>query len=286
MRSEAWGEWRGVWTGAVLAVVIAAVLPGCPGSRGTQAQDEVEEAVELPPMSEGTLQTLGPHIFVAETRLVPGEGSDRRARTERIELRWQDRQHYHLRRWVDGERRSEEIREEDWGLVRKGNGSFLPGAPVPGTEVLRDSMVPGDRMLGEVELAAQLREEPREDDEAPRRFVLELRSELAVEDAAAREELERRYADFGATMFPVSVDGEITTDEYGNRTRMRVAYGYRVAEGLVYGAPVIEKIHEESRELAPGGVDLEIPAEAAVWLAEVRSQRAAATSGTPDRPTR
>jgi hypothetical protein len=286
MRSEARSWRRGGWIGAVLGVAITAGLSGCPGPGETQTQDQVVEPVELPPMSEGTLQVLGPHICVAETRLVPGEGSERRARTERIELRWQDRQHYHLRRWVDGERHSEEIREEEWGLVRKGDGPFMPGAAMAGSEVLRDTMVPGNRMLGEVEPAAVLREEPREDDTAPRRFVLELRSELAVEDAAAREDLERRYAEFGATMLPVSVDGEITTDEHGNRTRMRVAYGYRVTDGPGYGAPVIEKIHEESRELAPGGVDLEIPAEAAVWLAEVRSQRAAATSSTPDHPAR
>ncbi len=261
-------------TGLIAALWVAA-LPGCGRTPQDGAPDGEAASLELPPMSEGTIQALGPHLFVGETRVEPAAGSSVLERTDRVELRWQDRHHYHLRRWADGEPRTEEIREDDLLLVRKARGRFQWAAPSPGPTVLRDTIVPGERALADVEAVAILSAEEGAS-ETPRRFSIALAPAFAADDDAARSALEAELAQRGASRLPVALDGEAEVDELGNRTRLRVEYTYRVPRGDRFESATVTLVHEESREPRPDGTDLDIPPEAAVMLAEARSARAAA----------
>jgi len=149
-----------------------------------------------------------------------------------------------------------------------------------GPAQLRDTLSPGNRMLGDVDPHAVLREVPPEEYDGYRYFTLSLKPELAATDAAAQRDLEQRFREAGATMLPVAVDGEVTVDSLGNRTSMRIVYRYRVRNGARWETAEVTKTYVESRAPAPEGVALDIPTEAAILLAEARDA-APAETGPP-----
>ena len=100
-------------------------LWGCSGSCGGEATEpptlgEVTVAVQF-----ASVERLGPHAYTATvTRVEQVEGAETSTQDETVELRWQDWDHFRLRRLANGERRSAWVVVDGTPWVRRLGGPW------------------------------------------------------------------------------------------------------------------------------------------------------------------
>jgi hypothetical protein len=245
-------------------------LAACRGGEGARDGESQGESVDLPAMSPGTIQAIGPHVFTSSLETSgPDDGEDGPAK-DRLELVFEDISHYRMSRWSDGALDLEEYREDDLFVFRRSKGPFRWGQAVAGSSYLLDTIHPFERGLNHfsAELVIEEIETREEDPETFRRFRLGLRA--SPEDT----EQEPRSRGAGHSALPLTLTGEVTTDEFGNRRQAQLE-GTFLDRGLSgFDEDPTTIIYFESRVAAPEGVGLMPPAAATPMIFERKAERA------------
>lgn len=282
----------GSWL-ALAGALLALSMGGCKG------EEEAGDAVvavstdELPPMSVGTAQAIGPHRFAANVTVEAEPESGTEPTEEQVECTWIDLTHYSFQRHENGQLRSQDIRDGDMAVRRKKSGRFSWRSPRPGPDVLLKTITPFDTLIARFRnrLVVQAVDLRPEDPDGCRRFALSLRPMPAVaEGESALDSLERSTWNAGHSSLPLSLDGEVLVDEFGNRREVILGGSYRKRSGTSFEAGAIEVTYAESRTPLGPGDGLVIPPDAEVMFAVRRAEAAgeaedeAARGGAPLEP--
>lgn len=259
---------RGVPILAASAVVLLS-FGACRGGSGENEGEDNTASVDLPAMSPGTIQAIGPHVFTSSLESSSPDDGEEGPANDRLELVFEDISHYRMSRWSGGALDLEEYREDDMFVFRRTKGPFRWGQAVAGSSYLLDTIHPFERALNHFagELVIEEIEARKEDPETFRRFRLGLRAR--PEDP----EWEQRSLREGHSALPLSLTGEVTTDEYGNRRQAQLEGTYRDRGLNEFDAEPTTLIYFESRVAAPEGVGLQPPAAATPMIFERRAER-------------
>ncbi len=256
-------------TACALAALLA--LGACRGKGGPGGDDADEVSAELPAMSPGTIQAIGPHVYTSTLETSRSDAGDGEPANDRLELVYQDIDHYRMSRWSDGVLDLEEYRDDDLFVFRKARGGFRWGQAVAGSSYLLDTIHPCERTLGNFssELWIEEIDTRPEDPEGFRRFTLRLRPE-----AADDPDREQRALAAGHSSLPLTLSGEVVTDEFGNRREAQIDGTFRDRRQGVFEEMVTAVTYFESRVGAPDGVGLQPPVAATPMILERKAERA------------
>jgi hypothetical protein len=251
------------------SVLVLLALGAC---RGGPQDDEGEgeaPSVTLPAMSPGTIQAIGPHVFTSSLEAHGPNDVDEGEGDDRLELVFEDISRYRMSRWSGGVLDLEEYREDDLFVFRRSKGPFRWGQAVAGSSYLLDTIHPFERALNHfaTELVIEEIEAKKEDPETFRRFKLTLRPRL--EDP----EWEQRSLRGGSSALPLTLTGEVTTDEFGNRRQAQLEGTFRDRGLSGFDEEPSSIVYFESRVAAPEGVGLQPPAAATPMIFERRAER-------------
>ena len=255
-----------------------ALLVSCGGSKEDTRSAEEPTGVELPPMSVGTIQAIGPHVYTSSLKIERPDRGDAPADVERLELIWLDLEHYRLTRWKDGTLAEDEYRDGDLLVFRRGKGAFRWGQPSPGANYLLATITPFDTAMVEFAQDVQIVEEsPRSGDpDGYQRFTFSLRVDAPGSD--------RDRLSAGHSSVPVAVVGAVLVDGSANRMDVYVEGSYRAKELGQFAEQPTGLLFYETRSAQPGGVELHPPAEAMAMLLERKQQRLVDTPKTTPIP--
>ena len=261
-------------------IALMALLVSCGGPQPDGADADGPPEVVLPPMSVGTIQGIGPHVYTSSLKFESAAPGDDSVNVERVELIWLDLEHYRLTRWKGGTLAEDEYRDGDLLVFRRGKGAFRWGQPGPGANYLLATITPFDTAL--VEFAADLQvveESPRHGDpDDYRRFTLSLRpTDLGAD--ADKNRLEK-----GHSSVPIALAGVVVVDGTANRMDVQLEGSYRAKNQGKFDEQPTQLIFYETRSMQPGGVDLLPPPEAMVMLLERKQKRQVDTSKTAPIP--
>lgn len=260
---------RGAPTLFTSALVLLA-LGACRGG-STEGEGEGEAAsVELPAMSPGTIQAIGPHVFTSSLETSGPNDTDGEPANDRLELVFEDISHYRMSRWSDGALDLEEYREDDLFVFRRSKSAFRWGQAVAGSSYLLDTIHPFERALNHfsTELVLEEIEARQEDPETFRRFRLGLRPRTGEDP-----DLEQRSLNAGSSALPLTLTGEVTTDEFGNRRQAQLEGTFRDRGLSGFDEEPTTIVYFEHRVAAPEGVGLQPPAAATPMIFERRAER-------------
>ncbi len=252
-------------------------LPSCKGSDDASAPVVAVSTEELPPMSVGTAQAIGPHRFAANVKVDVEEGTVQVPVEEQVECTWIDLTHYSFQRHEDGKLKSQDIRDGDLAVRRKASGRFSFRSPRPGPDVLLKTLTPFDTLIARFRnrLVIQAVDLRPEDPDGCKRYALSLEPLPAVADGASPiEELERSTWDAGHSALPLSLDGEVLVDEFGNRREVILEGSYRKRKGTSFETGAVLVTYAESRTALGPDNGLVIPPDAEVMLAVRRAEAA------------
>ncbi len=260
---------------AISAVLLCLGLGACKGEETPEVAVEVVAPDELPAMSVGTAQAIGPHRFAAFLTVTPEEGSSTEEEAEQIECTWLDLTRYSLQRHVDGKLKSQEIRKDDLALRRKGSGKFAWRSPRPGPDVLLKTITPFDKLIARFRcrLVVQSVDLLPNDPDGFTRYALSLAPPpAAAEGESAMEQLERRIRDDGHSALPLELAGEVLVDEFGNRREVTLEGSYRKRSRGDFESGAVAVVYAESRTALGPGSGLVVPPEADVMFAVRRAE--------------
>lgn len=259
-----------------LYIVLVLSWTACGGRGEDENAVEEEENLELPPMSVGTIQAVGPHVFTSSLTVASEGDSSARLGDDRIELIWQDLEHYRLTRWRDGAVILEEYREGDILVFRRGAGAFRWGNATPGAEHLTDTITPFSTAIRDFFSELQVRELDAE--EGFRRFALSV-----TRHEGDATNWQRRHFELGHSSLPLTLDGEVTVDQFANRIDARLEGTFRDRGSSGFDEAITELSYFETRIAAPEGVALQPPIGASPMLLERRALEATRVD-TSERP--
>lgn len=256
------------WIGAICALL---AMGACRGGGGAGGGDDAEASVDLPAMSPGTIQAVGPHVFTSTLETSMADAGEHEPANDRLELVYQDIDHYHMSRWSDGTLDLEEYRDEDLFVFRKARSGFRWGQAVAGSSYLLDTIHPFERTLGNFssELWIEEIDTRPEDPEGFRRFSLRLLTRIAEDPAREAKSLAA-----GHSSLPLTLSGEVVTDEFGNRREAQIDGTFRERRQGAFVEVVTAVTYFESRVAAPDGVGLQPPAAATPMILERKAERA------------
>ena len=256
-------------------VALTASLAGCqPDVAGEPETPAVIVPAKLPAMSGGTLQELQAHTF--SSTLVTRYTSDTASRREERQiLLWQDMQNYRYEVWQDENLQSLEYRQGEYMLRRRGNGDYHFAHPSAGSQMLAKTMIPCDVTLAKFSAGLQVEEIPLpKEDQDPDGKERRLYT-LALRTASSDESTELQHQQLlaqGYSGIPVTMDGHALVDGLGNRLRVEFEGSYlKRKSGTLEEEPTLVTM-TMSRVLAPDGLDLHPPAEAAVLFFEKQEE--------------
>ena len=271
-----------------VAVVVAAAL-ACGACKGDERSKEAlveDERVELPPMSVGTAQAIGPHRFSATVTILAEPGSSSGAGEERTEVTWLDLTNYTMTRHVDGELKSQDIREGELALKRRAEGRFTWRSPRPGPDVLLKTISPFDTLIARFQsrLLVGLAEPREGDPPGHQRYTLSLTPAPGMaEGEDPLVALERATLDAGHGTFPVELSGEVRIDELGNRHEVKLEGRYRKRAGASFDVGAVMVSYVEERSALDDTAVLAIPTVALLMFAERRGRVEEESSGETER---
>lgn len=282
----------GSWL-ALAGALLALSTSGCKGEQEIGDAVAAASTDELPPMSVGTAQAIGPHRFAANVTVEVEPESGTEPTEEQVECTWLDLTHYSFQRHENGQIRSQDIRDGDMAVRRKKSGRFSWRSPRPGPDVLLKTINSFDTLIARFRsrLVVQAVDLRPEDPDGCRRFALSLRPMPALaEGESAAESLERSTWNAGHSSLPLSLDGEVLVDEFGNRREVILEGSYRKRSGTSFEAGAILVTYAESRTLLGPDDGLVVPPDAEVMFAVRRAELAgeaedeAAKGGAPVEP--
>jgi len=263
-----------------LWLALLVLLTSCGGTPEEGSDKDGPSEVTLPPMSVGTIQAIGPHVYSSTLSFERPEDSSLPSTEEQIELVWLGIDHYRLTRWVGGELAEDEYRDGDLLVYRRGKGAFRWGRPVAGANYLMATITPFDSAL--VEFAENLQvveEDPRRGDpEGYRRFALTLFQEQLDLEA------ERSRLMKGHSSVPISMSGSVVVDSVGNRIEANVEGTFRRKSRGAFDEQPTKVTFEATRGTPVEGIELLPPPEAAAMVLERKQQRLIDTSKTAPIP--
>ena len=263
----------GRWSLA-LALALALALFGCKPEGEVEEVEEQPSTTELPPMSVGTAQAIGPHRHFARVVVDVEPGTTTDPEEEQLEVIWLDLTNYSMARHVDGRLKSLEIREGDQAAKRLASGKYAWRSPRPGPDVLLKTLSAFDTLIAR--FRSRLRVEAvdllPEDPDGWTRYSLSLMPPPAVaEGESPMEQLERSTLKDGHSALPLSLIGEVLVDEFGNRRDVILEGSYRKRSGSSFESGAVTVTLAESRVALGPSDGLDIPVEIAVMFAERRS---------------
>ncbi len=264
----------GRWFATVVIAAAAAVV-GCQPDEPEEAPTPTETAyAQLPAMSGGTLQELGPHRYTST--IVTRYASDTASRREeRQELVWQDMHNYRYEVWLDGELHTLEYRQGNHMLRRHGAGSYHFATPTAGTHTLTKTMIPGDVNLAKFRAGLVVEEAPvpkeDQDPDGKERRLYTLALHTAPTEGTG-DEVDQKLLAQGHSGIPVTLDGHALVDGLGNRLRLEFDGSYRKRKSGSLEAEPTLVTGTISRQDAPDGLELHPPAEAAVLFFEKQQE--------------
>ena len=264
------------------ALLTLAALPGCGGGcgggqTGTSTTD-TGVATELPPMSVGTIQAMGPHVFTATVEQEAPEGASAPARDDRMELVWQDTRHYRMSTWALGVLDIDEYREGDLLVYRRAKTPFRWGRTSIAPDALGKTITLFDHTLSPFRSALQVMEV----DSAPEDPADTRRLELSLAERPTGTDLEE--AARGHSALPLTLVGAVLLDEFDNRVLAEFEGTYRRRDGPLFDEVATTITYSSSRIVHPDGVALQAPPEAAPMLLERKAEEAARVDTSENGP--
>ncbi len=281
---------RGADVRWVTALVLGLALVGCKGVEETDQPEEAGVSSELPPMSVGTAQAIGPHRHLARVVVAVEPGASTDPEEEQLEVVWLDLTRYSMSRHVDGRLKSLEIRDGDQAAQRLKSGRYKWRTPRPGPDVLLKTLSAFDTLIARFRsrLLVTPVELLPEDPDGWSRYTLSLAPlPVVAEGESAMERLERDILNDGHSALPLSLSGEVLVDEFGNRRQVNLEGSYRKRSGAGFESGAVAVTLEESRIALGPSEGLDIPTEVAVLFAERRGteEEPSAAPSPGDEPT-
>jgi len=243
------------------------LLIACGGDKEGGGDGDDHQQAELPPMSVGTIQMIGPHVYESTLEIERPEGSSLSSSTARVELTWLDLEHYRLTHYKNGTLAEDEYRDGDLLVYRRGKGAFRWGRPSADAGYLMATLTPFDTALVEFAQDLQVAEEkPRPGDpEEYRHFSFTLRpGEGAAEGSLLAA---------GHSSVPISVDGSVVVDGTGNRVEASMEGSFRAKARGQFDGQATTVTFSETRAVPAEGVELLPPPEAMAMLLERKLDR-------------
>jgi hypothetical protein len=264
-------------TSAMFAAL--AGFAACNGGTEKDSGGDAPEQTELPPMSVGTIQALGPHVFASEAEVEAPEGSTARARSDRLELVWQDTKHYRLSTWEAGALYRDQYREGDLVVERGSRTPFRWVKPSVSPDELTETIDPFEVNLSRFRSALDVVEV----DSAPDAPAGSRRFELGLIE---RTHSEAEEIDRGHSALPLTLTGAVVVDEHANRLSATFEGSYRCRNGSEFDPVATSVSYSESRTPHPDGVALQPPPEASPMLMERKAEDAARVDTPENGPLR